>query len=69
MVIIQLEADEAVAIIAKLNAKGIKLYDLITDTINRYFPAAHTMDIEKMAEGYKEMGIINLQIANGDQTG
>ena len=69
MVIIQLEANEAIAIIAGLNAKGIDLYDLITYTINRYFPAAHTMDIEKMAEGYKEMGIINLQIANGDQKG
>ena len=67
MVIIQLEAHEAVELIEKLNARGIKLYDLITKTINKYFPASHTMDKEAMAEGYKEMGIINLQIANGDQ--
>ena len=69
MVIIQLDADEAIEIIEKLNVRGIKLYDLITETINRYFPAAHTMDKEAMAEGYKEMGIINLAIANGDQEG
>ncbi len=71
MVIIGLDASEAAELIDAL-AKHGRTVNMPTDTekiINRYFPAAHNMDKERMAEGYKEMGEINLAVANGDKEG
>ena len=71
MVIIRLDADEAVKLLCAHTDCGRteKLLSDIEKVINRYFPAAHIMDKEKMAEGYKEAGAVNLAIANGDQEG
>lgn len=71
MVIIGLEAREAAELLDALAGRGRSLVmpEYIERIINRYFPAAHIMDKEQMAEGYKEMGEINLAVANGDQEG
>lgn len=72
MVIIQLDVGELEALLADLAKKrGISVDMLVSEIVNKYFPSPHKIDKEGMAEGYKEMGEINLSIANGsnDQKG
>ncbi len=70
MVIIKVEANEIAELFGLIPnyEKGVGM--LIFEIINKYFPDPHRINVEAMAEGYKEMGEINLSIANGDsQTG
>lgn len=67
MVIILLDAKEAIELIEAASEKGMNMNISVNEIINKYFPASHIMDKDKVAEGYKEMGAINLAIANGDQ--
>lgn len=72
MVIIQLEVGELESVLAaEAERRGISVDMLVSEIVNKYFPTPHTIDKEAMAEGYKEMGDINLSIANGsnDQKG
>lgn len=68
MVIIRLdvgaELEKALAEMAK--EKGISMDRLVSEIVNKYFPVPHTINKEDFANGYKEMGEINLSIANGD---
>ncbi|HIV63463.1 MAG TPA: hypothetical protein H9693_01705 [Firmicutes bacterium] len=66
MVIIQLEVGELEEILAALaETRGITMDRLVSEIVNKYFPAPHSIDKSGMAEGYKEMGEINLSIADG----
>lgn len=67
MVIILLDAKEALELIRAASERGMNLNFSVEEIINKYFPASHIMDKDKVAEGYKEMSAINLAIANGDQ--
>ena len=67
MVIILLDADEAIKLIRSDGGNAMTAGSEIAKIVGKYFPSAHIMDKEKMAEGYKEMSAINLAIANGDQ--
>ena len=72
MVIIQLDVGELETLLEDLaKKKGISVDMLVSEIVNKYFPTPHKIDKEAMAEGYKEMGDINLSIANGsnDQKG
>lgn len=72
MVIIQLDVGELETLLADLaKQRGISVDMLVSEIVNKYFPTPHKIDKEAMAEGYKEMGDINLSIANGsnDQKG
>lgn len=67
MVIIKLEVGEVEELLDKIAARrGISVDMLVSEIVNKYFPDAHRIDVEAMAQGYKEMGEINLSIANGD---
>ena len=66
MVIIQLEVGELEEILAALaETRGITMDRLVSEIVNKFFPAQHSIDKSGMAEGYKEMGEINLSIADG----
>ena len=66
MVIIHLEVGELEELLTRLaNERGISVDKLVSDIVNKYFPIPHIMNKNDMAEGYKEMGEINLSIANG----
>ena len=66
MVIIHLSVEELLALLGESAQKrGISINMLIDEIVNKYFPSPHIMDKEAMAQGYKEMGEINLSIANG----
>lgn len=69
MVIILLDANEATQLMSAAKETNMTACETVAGIINKYFPAAHIMDKEKMAEGYKEAGAVNLAIANGDQEG
>lgn len=67
MVIIKLEVSEIEELLQKIaERRGISVSMLVSEIINKYFPESHRIDVEAMAQGYKEMGEINLSIANGD---
>ncbi len=67
MVIIKLEVSEIDTLLRKIaEYKGISVDMLVSEIINKYFPDSHRIDVDAMAQGYKEMGEINLSIANGD---
>ena len=72
MVIIHLEVGELERLLNDTaKGRGISIDMLVSEIVNKYFPSPHNIDQDAMAEGYKEMGEINLSITNGttDQKG
>ena len=67
MVIINLDIGELELLLPILAEKrGISVDRLVSEIVNKYFPAPHSINQAEMAEGHKEMGELNLSIANGD---
>lgn len=67
MVIIKLELGDAESsLLAEAERRNISVDKFVSEIVHKYLPTMHKIDKEEMAEGYKEMGEINLSIANGD---
>lgn len=61
--IIDLDGELENMLIDGAKSRDISAQQFINDIIKRYLPLMHIINQEEMAEGYREMGKINLDLA------
>lgn len=65
MITVNLSGGAEKYLIAAAKERGTTVDRLISDVINKYLMPLHTIDKESMAEGYEDMGEINVNISEG----
>ena len=65
MITISIEGEAEAWLKAAAAKKGISVDNLVSEVINKFLPVLHTIDKERMAEGYADMGEINVNISEG----
>ena len=65
MITINIDGEAEVWLKATAKVRGISVDNLVAEVINKFLPVLHTIDKERMAEGYADMGELNVSISEG----
>lgn len=66
MITVNLRGVSEEKLTAAAKEKGITVDKLVSEVINKYLALLHTIDKESMAEGYADMGELNVKISEGN---